>query len=98
MLKYTGVWLYLLRTLPVIAQPASLNLALGEMRPQMMGTPAFMPLEVMLESVQTHPSQDVFAMGVMAFLVCVSPDKAQPNLFISPVRVGSRKREHCLVS
>lgn len=59
----------------------------------MMGTPGFMPLEVMRGEVITHPSQDVFAMGVMALLVCISPDKVQANLFVSPV--STRQRERC---
>ncbi|CAM9979176.1 unnamed protein product, partial [Ectocarpus sp. 12 AP-2014] len=54
------------------------------MRPKMMGTPGSMPLEVMQASVPTCPSQDTFAMGVMAFSVCVTPDKVQANMFISP--------------
>eukprot|EP00903_Cladosiphon_okamuranus_P017412 g16036.t1 len=58
--------------------------AMREKRPGMMGTPGFMPLEVMRGEVITHPSQDVFAMGVMALLVCMSPDKAQANPFVSP--------------
>ncbi|CAM9711217.1 unnamed protein product, partial [Ectocarpus fasciculatus] len=58
--------------------------ALGEMRPKMMGTPGSMPLEVMQASVPTCPSQDAFAMGVMAFTVCVNPDKVQANMFLSP--------------
>ncbi|CAM9288458.1 unnamed protein product [Ectocarpus sp. 6 AP-2014] len=58
--------------------------ALGEMRPKMMGTLGSMPLEVMQASVRTSESQDTFAMGAMAFTVCVTPDKVQANMSISP--------------
>lgn len=75
-----------LSVFPLLVSLLLASLAMGEKRPAMMGTPGFMPLEVMCEEVITHPSQDVFAMGVMALLVCMSPDKASANLFVSPVR------------
>ena len=73
------------------APPASL--ALGEERPMMMGTPGFMPPEVMLGAVLTHPCQDVFAMGVLALIVCMSPGMARANPFTSPVRERERERD-----
>ncbi|CAN0454062.1 unnamed protein product, partial [Hapterophycus canaliculatus] len=38
----------------------------------------------MVASVQTHESQDTFAMAAMALFVCVPPEKAQSNMFTSP--------------
>lgn len=68
---------------------------LGEKRPRMMGTPAYMPLELVVqEDVITHESQDAYAMGVMAFLVCMAPDKPYlVNMLASPVRERETGRE-----
>ena len=60
----------------------------------MMGTVGYMPLECMLESVPTHSTQDVWALGVMTLIICAAPDKVQTNLFNHEVRayatVGDR--------
>lgn len=60
---------------------------LGEKCPQMTGTLAYTPLELILsEGVIAHESQDTYAMGVIAVLVCVAPENDQLNMLISTVR------------
>lgn len=77
--------------MPVAVRLASL--AMGEQRPKMMGTPGFMAPEVLDDFVLTHESQDIYAMGAMALLVCMSPDKLQQSMLISPVREGERQEK-----
>ncbi|CAM9185989.1 unnamed protein product [Laminaria digitata] len=53
---------------------------LGEIRPMMMGTVGYMPLECMLGQVETSPSQDVWALAALSLVVCAAPDKVQSNM------------------
>lgn len=71
-----------------------LAIAMEEWRPREMGSPGYMPPEVMAGSVMTHESQDTFAMGVMLFRVCMVHEKGMArNLFTMQVRDRAREAE-----